>query len=478
MKKEVSLPNNWTPRPYQTNVWAARKHYKRFLKIWPRRHGKDDEDLHNNACAAFERVGNYWYMLPEYSQCRKAIWDAINPHTGKKRIDEAFPDILRSNVNNQEMKITFINGSTWQLMGSDNYDSLVGSPPVGLTYSEYAISNPISWGYMRPILLENSGWASFNSTPRGKNHLYKMYNMAMKSDDWFCERLTVDDTGLFTPEQLQSELQELIAEHGEAYGTSLWRQEYWCSFDAALPGAIWAESATALEQEGRLTMVPHTPGYPVHSAWDLGHDDFTSIWFYQVVDGQLKVIDCHENNFKDIDYYCEWLRDRGRLREFRYGKHWLPHDANPLRMGMGGKTMIQQFFDYRDQIKMEDRYDIGTFDITPNFRKEEGIQAARKTFKVAYFDKQYCGDQFEHLKAYHRKFDDQTKMFSKEPVHDMHSHAADAWRYLSLTWRMSRDTQIIVNPEQQLYDGSVQNITFGEMLKDHMRKKRRERMRL
>ena len=47
--------------------------------------------LHHCACAAHERVGNIWYLLPEYSQCRKAIWQAINPHTGKLRLDEAFP---------------------------------------------------------------------------------------------------------------------------------------------------------------------------------------------------------------------------------------------------------------------------------------------------------------------------------------------------------------------------------------------------
>ena len=103
--------------------------------IWHRRSGKDEVALHRTACAAFERRANYWHMLPEASQARKAIWDAVNPHTGKLRIDEAFPHEIRAKTLNNEMQITFVNGSSWQVIGSDNYNSLVGSAPAGIVYS-------------------------------------------------------------------------------------------------------------------------------------------------------------------------------------------------------------------------------------------------------------------------------------------------------------------------------------------------------
>jgi hypothetical protein len=470
----IDLPYKWNPRDYQHNLWKALgSDLKRFLAVWHRRAGKDDVMMHHNACAAFERVGNYWYCLPEYNQCRKAIWDAINPHSGKKRVEEAFPEQIRSNTNNQEMKITFKNGSMWQLMGSDNYNSLVGSPPVGITFSEYALSNPTSWGYLRPILLENGGWASFNTTPRGKNHVFRMAKMAEESEEWFYEKLTAEQTSVFTSEQLQGELQELIAEHGdEAYARALWLQEYWCSFDAALPGSIWGAATANLIERGGLGIVPHKSGYPVHTAWDLGRDDFTSVWFYQCIDGALNVIDCYEDNFKEIEDYAKMLYDKGKERDFRYGKNWLPHDAKPVRMGMGGKSQLQQFMDQREEYISQNSYDIGIFDIVPNFSQQEGIQAARKTFHIANFDKLRCEDQFEHLKSYHRKRDDDTKMFSKEPVHDLHSHASDAWRYLSLTWKMSKQTQTILSEHQQLINGAVGSITFGQMKNEFLRKQR------
>ena len=90
------LPNNWKPRDYQLPAWKYLQEGGRHAELlWHRRSGKDDLCLNWAAVAAFQRVAGYWHMLPEYAQARKAIWDAINPHTGKRRIDEAFPKHLR-----------------------------------------------------------------------------------------------------------------------------------------------------------------------------------------------------------------------------------------------------------------------------------------------------------------------------------------------------------------------------------------------
>ena len=127
------------------------------------------------------------------------MWTAINPKTGKRRIDDAFPPELRKKTLEQEMMIEFHNGSTFQLVGSDNFNSLVGSPPVGLVFSEYALSNPSAWAYLMPIVEENNGWAAFNSTPRGNNHFKKMCESADRREDWFYQSLNASQTGVFTP---------------------------------------------------------------------------------------------------------------------------------------------------------------------------------------------------------------------------------------------------------------------------------------
>lgn len=462
---KIELPHKWKPRSYQKPLWDyLSSGGKRAAVCWHRRSGKDDTMLHHNACSAFERVGNYWYLLPEYNQCRKAVWDAVNPHTGRKRIDEAFPPQIRSNTLNQEMKIVFPNRSTWQLMGSDNYNALVGSPPVGLTYSEYALSNPSAWGFLRPILLENDGWAIFNSTPRGKNHFYNLINLAEKSDDWFSQTLTVDQTGIFTPEQLLSELEELQSEHGETYGKAIWLQEYYCSFDAALPGSIWGESMAKVKMAGRIGSVPFNKNYPVFTAWDLGRDDDTAVWFYQIIGDEIRLIDFYSANFKEIPDLAGMLREKKTTLGYSYAMHWVPHDARPKRMGMGGKSILQQFL----------AEDVGNFAIVPQLSIEDGIQAARATLKRCWFDVK-CDKGIESLKSYRRKYDEDKKTFSTTPVHDEHSHPADAFRYLSLSWRESKALNIPLSLEEGLNRGNITAVNFGAIKRAHFERKRAER---
>lgn len=466
VQRNISLPNNWAPRQYQRNLWNYLKDGgKRAAVSWHRRSGKDAVMLHHNACAAFEEVGNYWYLLPEYNQCRKAVWDAVNPHSGIKRIDEAFPKEVRTKTLEQEMKIIFANGSSFQLMGSDNYNALVGSTPKGVTFSEYALSNPSSWGFIRPIILESKGWAIFNSTPRGKNHFYKMINMAKKSDSWFSEILTADQTSVFTKEELLEELKELQDEHGDTFGKAIWLQEYFCSFEAAIPGSIWGESLAKVTQENRITNVEHTEGFPVFTAWDLGRSDHTSVWFYQVIANQIRIIDFYNDNFKEIPQLAQMLRDKITEYRYEYGTHWVPHDAIPTRLGMGGKSMMQQFIDE----------DVGSFAAVPSMGRDKGIQAARATLKLCWFDSDKCFDGVEHLKSYHRKYNEETRTFSNEPVHDDHSHPADAFRYLSLSWKMSRAKAQEMTQAQKFQKGNITSINFGQMKQEHFRRKRQER---
>ena len=195
------------------------------------RWGKDVLALNHIAVAAHERVGNYWHMLPEYEQCRKAIWDALddNPYRDPKvpprLIDQAFPLAIRKNTYKQRMMIEFKCGSTYQLVGSDNFDSLVGSPPIGIVFSEYSLADPLAWVYMRPILRQNKGWALFVYTPRGDNHGHRLFNQAREDmemgKDWRAEISTVGDTGLISLEELEDEHREMVGEWGLEEGDAL-----------------------------------------------------------------------------------------------------------------------------------------------------------------------------------------------------------------------------------------------------------------
>ncbi len=242
-----------------------------------------------------QTIGNYWHMLPEYSQARKAIWDAVNPKTGKRRIDEAFPDAIRSKTRENDMHIKFISGSTWQLLGSDSFDSYVGSPPVGIVFSEWALADSMCWPYIMPILEENGGWALFITTSRGDNHAWHMLEYAKTDPTWFQEVTPASRTKVFTQTQLESIQRQLVTTFGDEVGDALYQQEYHCSKQGAILGAYYAKQMLAARNTGRIGIVPHQPSQEVFTAWDLGVDDSMSIWFYQEIGSQINVIDYMES---------------------------------------------------------------------------------------------------------------------------------------------------------------------------------------
>lgn len=389
------------------------------MAVWHRRAGKDDVCLNFAACEAIQRVGNYWHMLPEAAQARKAIWKAVNPHTGKKRIDEAFPQAIRKSTNDTEMLIELVNGSTWQVLGSDNYNSQVGSTPRGIVFSEWALADPNAWAYMRPILAENNGWALFITTPRGRNHAKRMYDNALKEEGWFCQSLNADQTGVFKPETLAGELRELIAEMGEDEGRAKYEQEYFCSFDAALPGAYYGKEMNKAEQDGRIGRAPYKPGVPVFPVFDFGRglSNSTAIWFVQVVGLEVRLIDYEEGNSGGIDHYGRLLKDK----PYVYDKLILPHDGGTERLSGDGLSYAQQFEGMGFETLVLPRPDSILSHIT----------LARGLINQAWFDAEKCERGIDCLRNYHREWDDQNKVFKPTPKHNWASHGADAFRYVA-----------------------------------------------
>lgn len=442
---QIKLPaNNWRPRRYQLPLWKYLENGgKRACCVWHRRAGKDENCLHWAAVAAHQRVGNYWHMLPEASQARKAIWDAINPHTGKRRIDEAFPHELRETTRENEMLIRFKIGSTWQVVGSDNFNSLVGSPPIGVVFSEFSLCNPSSWAYLRPILRENGGWAFFIYTPRGNNHGKKLYQSARKEPDWFGQILTVDETHVFSPEDLASELRELQDLYGEEQGKSFFEQEYYCSFDAAILGAIYAPTIRKIERQGRIAVVQYDPKLPVHTAWDLGFDDSTAIWFWQITFGEIRLIDYFEASGQDTPYYCDILKKK----PYVYGKHWVPHDAANELMAAGGRSIVQQAQDCG--IRMN---------VVPATSQQNSIEAARATLQRCWFDEEKCEKGLNALRSYQYEWDDDKRTFKQKPRHDWSSHASDAFEIIGQVWQTPKSE--IPKPEPKF----LHNMTFNDLI--------------
>ena len=252
---QITVPHHFIPRFYQIPFFRAMDSgYSRACLVWHRRSGKTKSLVNFATKKAFERVGTYYHAFPEYGQGRKILWDGIDKE-GNKVLDYHIPSVLRANTNKTEMKIELINGSIWQIIGADNYDSLVGPNPVGLILDEWAVSSkyPQAWNYFRPILVENRGWAVFPYTPRGRNHGWDLYQMALRNQSWYSQLLTVEDTETIDPQDIEEERKAGMSD-------DMIQQEFYCSFlasteDIVIPFMFIQQALTrdvAYNRSGRI----------------------------------------------------------------------------------------------------------------------------------------------------------------------------------------------------------------------------------
>lgn len=364
-------------------------------------------------------------MFPTARQARKAIWDGIDKD-GLKVMDH-FPKEVVVSKNETDMKITLTNGSIYQLVGTDmGLDWLVGTNPVGLLFSEYPIMSPKAWDFLRPIIRENDGIALFVYTPRGQNHGHRLYEMAQNNDQWFCSKLTVEDTRRDSDGEDGSRVvsaDDLEEERREGMDEQMIQQEYFCSFHAAIPGAYFAKEMTRMETDGRIGRVPWEPKLRTSTYWDLGIDDSMSVVFAQQHGQEVRIIDYYEASGEGLPHFISEVKSK----PYSYDSHNAPWDIE-VRELTTGKT------------RRETARSLGI-----NFRtgkkvnkKEEAIEQGRQLLSRCWMDRRKCERLIASLRNYHKEYDDKNQVFKARPVHNWASHGADSFMELAMSIRPER----------------------------------------
>jgi phage terminase large subunit len=418
MKVESQLHlQKFKPRPYQLPLFEAieQKKIKRGLLIWPRRAGKDIAAFNLAMRSALRKPQVIFYIFPTYSQGRKVIFDSIT-NTGERFLDYIPKEFIES-INSHEMKIRFINGSLLQIVGSDNYDQLMGTNPQLCIFSEYALQDPRAYQFIRPILTANDGKAIFLSTPRGKNHLWELYNIAKSHPEWFCQKLTVHDTGHISLFEIEKE--KASGEMSE----DLIQQEYYTSFDMGIEGSYYIKYIDKMRLDGRIGIVPWESAYQVHTAWDLGVRDATSIIFFQIAGQTIRVIDCYTKSKEGLEHYVNIIKSK----PYNYGKHIAPFDIKVQEFG-SGITRIEKARQLG--IKFTIANEVGLMD---------GIEAVRSNFSKMWIDEKNCASLIKALENYRQEYDNKKNVYKPYPLHNDNSHFADAMRYLCVSLPKTRD---------------------------------------
>lgn len=270
----------WPLRPYQQKVEDQfTAGIQRHLLIWHRRAGKDILGMSKARQEAAKRIGSYVHFFPKHIQARRAIWQGVDPKKGARFIDVAFGDI-EADRNNTEMFIEMINGSTWQLLGSDNYDRVVGSNIVGAVFSEWALCDPRAWDYIRPMILENNGWAIFITTYRGRNHAWQMVQQLKDNPEWYVDvrdiygTTDIDGKPILTGQDMESERAGGMSE-------AMLQQEYLCNPEAVAEGSIYGRQVEALRKDDSRKRAVWNPNKPVYAVWNFDLPVFASCVYVQ-----------------------------------------------------------------------------------------------------------------------------------------------------------------------------------------------------
>ena len=402
-------------------------------------------DLIRAAVMCKSRNPLFGYIAPYRSQAKSVAWGYLKQYAAP----------ISQQANEQELEITLVNGAKIRLFGADNADAMRGLGFDGVLLDEFGDFKPSVWGsIIRPALSDKQGWAVFMGTPKGKNQFWDVYQTSrMNPEEWFSLRLKASDSGILP----QSEIEAVKAQISE----DQFMQEYETNFEAAIIGAFYGVEMRMAADDGRITEVKYDPSLSTYTAWDLGYRDDTAIWWYQVVKGEIHIIDYHSVSGASIPEIAKVVLKK----PYHYTKHYLPHDARAKTLAAQGKSIIEQLGEFLG---------LSNLAIVPDLSVQDGIQAVRMTLPRCYFDEEKCLEGIEALRQYQREWDEDKKSFRSSPKHDWTSHGSDAMRMLAIAWRDEPSKRMNAS-ERPLMVGPGNTATLNDMWAGQ-RKTRRTRI--
>jgi hypothetical protein len=375
---------------------------KRFgVVVAHRRMGKTVSAINHlikDALLNQKEAPRYAYIAPTYGQAKRVAWDYL----------VKYAEPLGGTSNISELRVDFW-GRRIQLFGSDNPETLRGQYFDGVILDEIGDQNPKIWtDVCRPSLVDRQGWCLFIGTPKGHNHFKELRDRAKTEEGWGLLEFKASETGVVDDTELKAAKNEM--------GEDKYRQEFECSFDAAVEGSYFGQILNELEEKKHMQEIPREELSRTFTAWDLGMGDSTSIWVAQLVGTEVRLIDYYENHGVGLDHYVKWIKDNDYLK----AEHILPHDVRVRELGTG-KSRMEMLEESGLEVK-----------IAPRMGLDDGIQAVRRLLPRCWFNVPKVQIGLNCLRNYRRDYDEKRKIFFERPLHDWSSHGSDSFRYLAL----------------------------------------------
>lgn len=417
----MNIPYHYEPRPYQIRAIEALDNGVRLaVLVFARRSGKTMMSYCYAGKRLVQDVMNTVLVFPTKEQARSVFWDNIE-NDGFKTIDH-IPDSLIGRKDNHNMRLTLKNGSTFQVLGTTDPDSLRGANGKLYIFDEFVDQDSAALDVVRPIVAANGGQIIAQSTPKidgpSGATFESMYKRALITPGQYADLVTAD--AYMDKEVLEELRQEYIAKYGNDF---FFRQEFYCDFGAASSSSYYSESIKLIEDSGNIGSYPYQSDKPVFTAWDLGLSDSTAICFFQVVDKRIRIIDFFETNNIGLPSIISFVTSK----PYVYGWHFLPHDG-AVRDMTDAISRIQKIRELglpNSVLLRREGIDIGI---------NRMVSMARST----YFNEETTDVLRRKLLIYKRKFNPLTGNYAG-PDHKTESHAADSYRMIGSAWEQYFD---------------------------------------
>lgn len=382
----------------------------------------------------------YAYIAPTKEQARRIVWDYVKQYTrfipGVTFNESALRvDFPSKTVNGKEVA-----GAQVYVLGAEDPDTLRGMYLDGVVLDEVAQMPKSVWAeILIPALSDRQGWAVFIGTPKGKNYFYELYEQARtgKTADggtlanWKAFMFKASETGHLDQEALDMAQSNMTPE--------LYAQEYECSFESAIQGTYYGKTLEMLKDEGYVGSYPYNPNFNVITAWDIGLNDATAIWFVQQIGGEVHIIDFLEESDRGLNYFVNVLNNK----PYTYDYHILPHDVMVRNFSTGVTR-------YGELVRAGLRVTVA-----PKLPVFDGINSVRSMLPLCRFNEVKCKAGLNSLFHYRSQMNERLGVAAQVPLHDKHSHAADAFRYLAIALRPGhktpREVQFENEPTQENY---------------------------
>ena len=390
----------YTPRPLQIELHQMLDANRFNVLVCHRRFGKTVCAINHLLKRAIEEQKpnpRLAYLAPTYRQAKNVAWDYL------KQFSEKIPG---TKYHETELRCDLPNGARISLLGAENPNSLRGIYLDMAVMDEVAdMPESIFPEVIRPALSDRKGSCVFIGTPQGHNYFHDLWEAAASTEGWARKMYRASETKIVDDDELAAARATMTEDQ--------YNQEFECSWVANVPGSVYGKELQDADDAGRITSVPYIRDHRVDTYWDLGMHDYTAIWFVQNVGrGDIHVIDFYQNQGEGLPHYARVLDEKNYL----YGNHYGPHDLEVRELGTG-------------KSRREAAWNLGiNFRTVPRLPVEDGIHAARLLIPRYHFDRDACREGLEALRHYHRAYNERTRQFRDQPVHDWSSHAADAWR--------------------------------------------------